>query len=159
MMNEEDESVSTLVDAIQAQAITVRTLKESGAEKEALKAAVEKLLELKNSLPDGHPMKPLSKEKQKELDKKADKEKKAQKQQEQNRRKKEAKEKMKDIPIPVMQRKIVHLLETVGSGDDFHYLEKFNARLLDQGWPMDGSVYFTEKWDGTTVQATKDAGL
>jgi hypothetical protein len=56
---------------------------------------------------------------------------------------------------PRTQRKIVHLLDSSGTGDTFRYYNKLNrkAQFLEGD-----SVYLTEKWDGTTAQAT-NAGV
>jgi len=59
---------------------------------------------------------------------------------------------------PLVQRKIFHLFQFAGSGPNFHYEPppRLNAAQCGFG---DGArphpaVYVTEKWDGTTMQAT-----
>ena len=65
-----------------------------------------------------------------------------------------AKTQQKQKFIPRTQRKINHVLDHVGSGDTFHYLKSFNPLT---GFEAGQEVIFTEKWDGTTVQATNQA--
>lgn len=68
------------------------------------------------------------------------------------RRKAQApKTKAKPIVMPVTQRKIHNLLDHVGSGDTFELLKQLNPKV---GLEIGTEVYLTEKWDGTTVQAT-----
>lgn len=59
---------------------------------------------------------------------------------------------------PLVQRKIFHLFHHAGSGDSFHYEPppRLNAAQCGFGEGSDPcpSVYVTEKWDGTTMQAT-----
>lgn len=61
-------------------------------------------------------------------------------------------------PRPLVQRKIFHLFAYAGSGDAFHYEPppRFNTEQCGfGGGPQPHpSVYVTEKWDGTTMQAT-----
>jgi len=51
-----------------------------------------------------------------------------------------------------VQRKIAHLLESEGSGDDFGYFRRLATAV--HGLRPGQRVVLTEKWDGTTVQAT-----
>ena len=71
----------------------------------------------------------------------------------QQKKKEIKKEVKKVIKAPRTQRKIPHLLSSQGNGDTFRYLKLFNPKA---GFAPGNSVYLTEKWDGTTVQATKD---
>jgi hypothetical protein len=64
------------------------------------------------------------------------------------------KTKAKPIVFPRTQRKIYHLLDHQGSGDDFRYLKKLSVKT---GFEEGEEVFLTEKWDGTTVQATNQA--
>jgi len=65
------------------------------------------------------------------------------------------------VDFPLCQRKIFHLFRFAGSGPTFHYEPP--ARLnVDQtgfgaGPEPEPAVYVTEKWDGTTMQATNQA--
>jgi len=62
------------------------------------------------------------------------------------------------LPRPLVQRKIYHAFRFAGSGSTFHYAPP--ARLNDaqtgfgNGHEPNPAVYITEKWDGTTMQAT-----
>lgn len=61
-------------------------------------------------------------------------------------------------PKPLVQRKIFHLLQTEGTGTTFHYAQppRLNAKdtKFGEGDQPRPEVYITEKWDGTTMQAT-----
>lgn len=58
------------------------------------------------------------------------------------------------VEAPRTQRKIYHALESSGSGDHFCYYNKFSRKSR---FVEGETVYVTEKWDGTTVQATNTA--
>jgi hypothetical protein len=64
----------------------------------------------------------------------------------------------KAAPKPLVQRKIFHLFRYAGSGESFHYEPppRFNAEQTGFGEGADPhpAIYVTEKWDGTTMQAT-----
>lgn len=64
----------------------------------------------------------------------------------------------KAAPKPLVQRKIFHLFCHAGSGESFHYEPppRLNAEQTGFGEGADPhpAVYVTEKWDGTTMQAT-----
>jgi len=61
-------------------------------------------------------------------------------------------------PKPLIQRKIFHLFHHTGNGDSFHYEPpaRLNSTSCGFGDGLDPhpAVYLTEKWDGTTMQAT-----
>lgn len=59
-------------------------------------------------------------------------------------------------PRPVVQRKIFHLFQYSGSGDSFQYEPPPRLNSAQCGWAPASStpVYITEKWDGTTMQAS-----
>ncbi|CAJ1397713.1 unnamed protein product [Effrenium voratum] len=61
-------------------------------------------------------------------------------------------------PQPLIQRKIFHLFQHAGSGPTFHYEPppRLNSKDCGFGEGKDPHppVYITEKWDGTTMQAT-----
>lgn len=61
-------------------------------------------------------------------------------------------------PRPLIQRKIFHLFCYAGNGDSFHYEPppQINAADCSFGEGLDPHppVFVTEKWDGTTMQAT-----
>lgn len=61
--------------------------------------------------------------------------------------------KPKAVTLPLTQRKISNLLDHVGSGDTFEYHMKINPQI---GLEAGVEVHLTEKWDGTTVQATNE---
>jgi hypothetical protein len=50
------------------------------------------------------------------------------------------------------QRKIYHLLDSIGSGTNFRYLRKLNPKH-NFVWDIDNVILLTDKIDGTTVQA------
>ncbi|CAE8673519.1 unnamed protein product, partial [Polarella glacialis] len=60
--------------------------------------------------------------------------------------------------LPLIQRKIFHLFHHVGSGPTFHYEPPARLNAKDCGFGQGDNphppVYVTEKWDGTTMQAT-----
>lgn len=61
-------------------------------------------------------------------------------------------------PQPLIQRKIFHLFAHVGTGPTFHYKPPATLNTKDCGFGggevPHPPVYVTEKWDGTTMQAT-----
>mmetsp|Transcript_20277 Transcript_20277/g.44276 ORF Transcript_20277/g.44276 Transcript_20277/m.44276 type:complete len:426 (-) Transcript_20277:27-1304(-) len=61
-------------------------------------------------------------------------------------------------PKPLIQRKIFHLFQYQGSGPNFRYVDPpgFNADQtgFGTGEVPNPPAYITEKWDGTTMQAT-----
>lgn len=127
----------------------IRALKAEGAE-EVWRPLVLQLNQLKDALPSSHP---LSRErfaavKQQEA---------ATKKQDENERTRRLHEQLASqaakMVFPLTQRKIVHILQTQGQGDDFKYC----GPVLNPEAPgmCEGAdVWVTEKWDGTTVQAT-----
>lgn len=52
------------------------------------------------------------------------------------------------------QRKIVHLLASEGGDESFRYRRQLSTDA--DAFVTGKEVFFTEKWDGTTVQATRD---
>lgn len=64
-------NVAELEKEIAAQGVLVKQLKDGKASEELVKAAVEKLLELKNGLPEGHALRPISRSDQKKKEKAA----------------------------------------------------------------------------------------
>eukprot|EP00418_Pyrodinium_bahamense_P081730 CAMPEP_0179065272 /NCGR_PEP_ID=MMETSP0796-20121207/28374_1 /TAXON_ID=73915 /ORGANISM="Pyrodinium bahamense, Strain pbaha01" /LENGTH=413 /DNA_ID=CAMNT_0020762237 /DNA_START=64 /DNA_END=1302 /DNA_ORIENTATION=- len=65
------------------------------------------------------------------------------------------------IEMPLVQRKIFHLFQFAGTGDSFRYEPppRLNAEQtgFGAGEVPQPAVYLTEKWDGTTMQATSSA--
>jgi len=61
-------------------------------------------------------------------------------------------------PSPLVQRKIFHLFQHTGSGPTFRYEPPPRLNTKDCGFGKGPepfpAVYVTEKWDGTTMQAT-----
>mmetsp|Transcript_70774 Transcript_70774/g.124867 ORF Transcript_70774/g.124867 Transcript_70774/m.124867 type:complete len:411 (-) Transcript_70774:29-1261(-) len=61
-------------------------------------------------------------------------------------------------PQPLIQRKIFHLFQHAGSGASFCYMPPPRLNSKDTGFGEGDiphpAVYVTEKWDGTTMQAT-----
>jgi len=58
---------------------------------------------------------------------------------------------------PRVQRKTLHFFETKGKYKEFRYVDdpvKLNQKIL---WRQCEPLYLTQKWDGTTFQATRDA--
>eukprot|EP00929_Paragymnodinium_shiwhaense_P092783 TRINITY_DN5277_c0_g2_i1.p1 TRINITY_DN5277_c0_g2~~TRINITY_DN5277_c0_g2_i1.p1 ORF type:complete len:371 (-),score=128.23 TRINITY_DN5277_c0_g2_i1:274-1386(-) len=70
----------------------------------------------------------------------------------------ELKRAQKEAPIPLVQRKIFHMFEHRGSGDKFCYAPPPRLNAAQTGFGAgevpNPAVYITEKWDGTTLQAT-----
>jgi len=62
------------------------------------------------------------------------------------------------VQKPLVQRKIFHLFRHAGNGPNFHYEPppRFNSEQcgFGSGSVPQPAVYITEKWDGTTMQAT-----
>mmetsp|Transcript_62717 Transcript_62717/g.149622 ORF Transcript_62717/g.149622 Transcript_62717/m.149622 type:complete len:420 (-) Transcript_62717:56-1315(-) len=61
--------------------------------------------------------------------------------------------------VPLVQRKIFHLFRFAGNGPNFHYEPpaRLNAEQTGLGPEECPPLYLTEKWDGTTMQATNSA--
>jgi len=159
------EDVRTRVQALGEEIRTLKaSLKERGLSSSAIngdksvQALVAELRELKTQLPQGD-----------ELSDQAffERQRKEQEEREQQRRLRAEEERRllqsmeSSLEMPLVQRKIFHLFQCAGSGDSFHYEPppRLNAEQTGFGSgeePCPG-VYVTEKWDGTTMQATSSA--
>jgi len=137
-----------------------------------LKDSIEELKRLKKLLPVDSA---LSQAKFEQKKKQEDREKSDDKKKEKHRCKQRRENKMavlRDGKLPLCQRKTLHLLSYAGNGQNFRYISPdengfgLNAKDLDvSGSGCDLSItpdsnlplYLTQKWDGTTCQATCQA--
>mmetsp|Transcript_3631 Transcript_3631/g.9173 ORF Transcript_3631/g.9173 Transcript_3631/m.9173 type:complete len:342 (+) Transcript_3631:70-1095(+) len=158
---EEDprERVTTLgaeIRSLKAQ-LKAEGLKASDINKhEKVVALVAELAELKKALPEGDSLtdQAFFAQQQKEREVREEQRK---KQMEDEKRLLEAAE--QETAFPIVQRKIFHLFQFSGNGLKFHYQPppRFNADQTGIGPGTCPHLYLTEKWDGTTMQATKHA--
>eukprot|EP00656_Telonema_subtile_P053319 TRINITY_DN7692_c0_g1_i3.p1 TRINITY_DN7692_c0_g1~~TRINITY_DN7692_c0_g1_i3.p1 ORF type:complete len:333 (+),score=61.97 TRINITY_DN7692_c0_g1_i3:83-1081(+) len=129
----------------------IRALKASGAPEEEWRALVADLNLLKDQLPADHPHSQarFAAAKQQELASKKAQEVAARKQMAERLAVQAAL-----LVFPVTQRKVLHAIQTCGFGDDFKYAGP-TLNLEVPGMVDGAEVWVTEKWDGTTVQATR----
>lgn len=89
--------------------------------------------------------------------KKAEELKKRVKQDALDRHKKRLKDALKTLKVPHVQRKIYHVFATDGAGPSFRYTGAELNTDLSSAFNTQDPVFLTEKWDGSTFQATSRA--
>lgn len=138
--------------AISALGDKIRALKAQKAPDTAWRPLVAEMNALKSELPPDHPLSQatFAAAKQQQATQKKD--------QEAHSRKELASRlaaKASEIVFPITQRKLPHAISTQGEGDDYKYVGPVLNPKAD-GMHHGAEVWVTEKWDGTTVQATRN---
>lgn len=147
----EVDDVKDVEAMVARQAEIIREMKAQRQEKTAIAVAVGELLRLKSLLPVGHSLRP---EEVARRNEEAAQDAKTLVVAERLERLKSLEHRASKIQFPLCQRKIHHIFRHEGSGHSFHYVpEEVHPDCKD--W-VGSPIIVTEKWDGTTVQATSE---